>query len=92
MSDSIGSEDVLRLAKLARISVDENSFPKMVQDLKGMIDFLDKIHVSEFKSEVPNFVRNFDLGVLREDVAGPSSTQKEILSGAIRSEDGFFVI
>ena len=74
----ISKEEVLKIAKLAKLSVSEDEIEKLTQEMANIIDFADTIATAEI--EVTDFDNiNNMVNVLREDEVVESYKQEEIL-------------
>ena len=86
----ITREDVLHVAKLARLALTEEELARLGGQLDAILDAISK--VSELDLEgVPPTSHPLDLvNVLADDEARPSLTRDDALANAPDPEDGFF--
>lgn len=88
---SISRNDILQIATLAKLSVEESELPQLTQDMAQMISFADAINA--VSAEASDFDQiNGLVNVLREDVVEPSFPREEILKNAESQDDGFFLV
>ena len=90
MAEKISQETVLKVSRLARLSLTSDEVEKMTSQLSGMlehfrdIDALDLANVEPMTQAYP--LKN----VLREDVVAPSLDRDEVLGQAPAAESGRF--
>lgn len=90
MAEKISQETVIKVSRLARLSLNTDEVEKMTAQLAGMlehfrdIDALDLANVEPMTQPYP--LKN----VLREDVIAPSLDRDEVLSQAPIAESGRF--
>ncbi|MCI9576270.1 MAG: Asp-tRNA(Asn)/Glu-tRNA(Gln) amidotransferase subunit GatC [Clostridiales bacterium] len=88
---SITREDILQIATLAKLSVDESELEKLTKDMSEMISFADTISaVSTEASDFDNI--NGLINVMREDVVEESFDRDEILRNAENQDEGYFLV
>ncbi len=84
-------EEILNIAKLAKLFVKPEELDGLTKDMNEMIQFADTINsVSTDVSDFDNI--NGLSNVFREDVPNPSFDRDEILKNAKNSEDGYFLV
>ncbi len=84
-------EDVKKLAKLSKISMNEEELNQLTEDMQKIISFAHEINDAcdgEFEFTDINNIIN----VFRDDIVEESFDRKEILSGVNGGEDGFFAV
>ena len=89
---TISSEEVARVAALARIALTEEEVERFAQELGVIADSVAK--VSEVATpDVPATSHPIALqNVMREDVVGPALDRDEVLAAAPAHEDGQFLV
>ena len=89
---TISSEEVARVAALARIALTEEEVERFTQELGVIADSVAK--VSEVATpDVPATSHPIALqNVMREDVVGPTLDRDEVLAAAPAHEDGQFLV
>lgn len=89
---SISREDVVHVAKLARLGLTEEEITTFAEQLSAVVGYVDQIAELDIE-DVPPTAHPIELtNVFREDVVKPSLTQDEVLANAPEKEDGSFVV
>ena len=84
-------EEILKIAKLAKLSVTPEELDGLTDDMNGIIEFANT--VSRVGAEASDFDNiNGLLNVFREDIPEPSYQREEILKNALNREDGYFLV
>lgn len=85
---SIGREDVLHVAKLAELEVAEADLPKLVEQMQGIVRFVEQLNEVPAGDQAPAFLAGPSEVVLREDdtppvplVRGPAAMAPEFIQG-----------
>ncbi len=87
---AISTEDVLHVARLARLELSEAEVERMREQLSAILEAVGKVAELDLSNVEPT-AHPLDLvNVLADDVPRPSSTRKEALANAPDPEDGFF--
>lgn len=86
----LNKDEILRLAKTSKLSLSGENLKKMIVDMGGIIEFVDKINSVSEGTDI-DFVRN-EHETLRKDVVKESFPQTEILKNSIKESDGYFMI
>ncbi len=87
----VTKDDVLKIAKLAKLSVNEEEIESLAEAMQNMIDFADEI--SKVDTENSNFDNINGLSnVLREDAVEPPFERDLILKNAGGGKNGFFCV
>lgn len=89
MSDKLTKEEVLHVAKLARISLTEEEIEKYQIQLKKLLDEVEKIKMVELKSDNKLIAPVDHTTKLREDVAGDMLDPEEIMKNVPVSNGNF---
>ncbi|MFM1837657.1 MAG: Asp-tRNA(Asn)/Glu-tRNA(Gln) amidotransferase subunit GatC [Ilumatobacteraceae bacterium] len=90
MPESISRETVAKVARLARLHLNDEEVDRMTSQLAGMlehfrdVDALDLSNVEPLNQPIP--LSN----VMREDVEVPSLDRDEVLANAPAAQDGRF--
>lgn len=92
---TVSREDILKMARLARLSVEEDRLDALTADMGQIIAFAAAVSAgaggsgtAAGESDEPD--RGGPEPLFREDVVAPSFPRKEILKNAGGGEDGFF--
>lgn len=84
-------EEILKIARLAKLSVKPEELDGLTKDMNEIIQFADTVNsVSAGSSEFDNI--NHLSNVYREDKVLPSFDRGEILKNAESQEDGYFLV
>jgi len=89
---SIDREQVLHVAKLARLRLSDEEVDKMASELSKILEHIE--HISELDlAGVPPTTHVVEVGnALREDVPAPSLPRDVILEQAPATQDGGFLV
>lgn len=91
MSD-FNKDTVLKVAKLARIRVEENEADALAKELGGILQWVEKL--SEVNTDdVPQLASVSDVALpWRDDVVSDGGIQEQVLKNAPKSEYGCFSV
>ena len=84
-------EDILRIAALAKLSVEPEELESLTRDMNDIIGFADAVNSVVAEASDFDNVNNLS-NVLREDEVKPSFDREEILKNAPVQEDGYFLV
>ena len=84
----ISREELLKLAKLSGLSLDENEIPLLIKDLEDVLTYAARVKDVASNIEIPS---NKNINVFREDVV-VSTDPKDILNQAPEKEADLFVV
>ena len=89
---SLTKEEVLNVAKLARLEFNEEEIVRFQADLNNILDYIDVL--GEINTDdVQPLVQVHENGVkLREDIIKESLTSEEAMKNAPASEDGSLIV
>jgi aspartyl-tRNA(Asn)/glutamyl-tRNA(Gln) amidotransferase subunit C len=83
-------EEVLHIARLARLAVTEEEVDRYVDQLSNLLEHFQVLQQVDTEG-VPPTAQSVELrSVMRDDVIEPSLTAEEVLSNAPRREDDSF--
>lgn len=88
---SIGRDQVLHVARLAEIGVDEEDLPKLVEQLNRIVGYVEQLNQVPDAPAEP-FIAGPDAAPLREDVVRPVSLARTPTQLAPEFHDGFFLV
>lgn len=89
---NITKEEILHVAKLARLTLTEDETEKLRADMENIIGFANKLNELDTEGVVPTAHAHPMSNAFREDVVKPSYERDEILKNAPEAEeDGFAV-
>lgn len=89
---SLNKEDVLHIARLARLELTETELAEYGKQLSAILAYADQLQgvdtstISPTASVLP--LRN----VMRDDVVSPGLERDDVLANAPASADGYFVV
>ncbi|MVB10412.1 Glutamyl-tRNA(Gln) amidotransferase subunit C [Caprobacter fermentans] len=84
-------EEILKIARLAKLSVAPEELDSLTKDMNSIIEFADA--VNSVAAEDSDFDNSNSLSnVFREDKVVPSYDREEILKNAPNQEDGYFLV
>ena len=89
---SIDKDTAARVAKLARIAVEDGDLPKLADELSGILDFMEQLNevdvegVEPMTSVTPMRLKR------REDVVTDGDQQDAVLANAPDAREGFFAV
>jgi len=87
---AITREDVLHVARLARLELSDAEVERMREQLSAILEAVGKVAELDLEGVEPT-AHPLDLvNALAEDVPRPSLTREEALANAPDPEDGFF--
>jgi aspartyl-tRNA(Asn)/glutamyl-tRNA(Gln) amidotransferase subunit C len=82
----------LKLAKLARLSLNDEQLDSLEKDLTSIVSFIDQLkEINTEKIDPTSNSLNQDL-ILRDDIAENKLTNEDLLRNVPDSELGFFVV
>ena len=84
-------EEILKIAKLSKLSVTEEELDGLTQDMNNIISFADTINAAGEETEEFDNINNLS-NMLREDEIVPSYDRNQILLNVDGGEDGFFCV
>ncbi len=85
-------EDVLHVARLARLALTEEEVERMRQELSRILAYIDQLQEVD-TSHVPPTAHVLDVAPpLREDAPRPGLPREKVLANAAERTDEFFVV
>jgi len=88
----IDREQILHVARLARLSLSDDEIGKMAVELSAILGHVERISELDLEGVAPTTHVIEVSGALRPDVVVPSLDREQVLAGAPdRTEDGFRV-
>ncbi len=88
----ISKEQVLHVAKLARLNLSDDAAEKLAVDMESIIGFADKLNELDTEGVVPTAHAIPMSNAFREDVVIPSYDNDLITKNAPHAEDGCYVV
>ncbi len=87
---AITTVDVARVAKLARLRLDDDELQRFTGQLADVLDHAADLQTLDLEGVEPMAHPIALRNVVRDDVPGPAMDRDEILAAAPASEDGMF--
>lgn len=89
---SVDQDTVRRIAKLARLAIEEERVVPMVNELNGILAWVEQLKEVDV-ADVPPMTSVVAQGLkMREDQVTEGDQAQALMSNAPRSEDQFFVV
>ena len=85
-------DDVLRVARLARLTLDESELEALTSHLEQVLEYVGILNQADTEGVEPLAGASERTDVLREDEPGESLARDQALSGAPRHDDRFFLV
>tara|TARA_E500000081_G_scaffold96906_1_gene97939 strand:+ start:1052 stop:1339 length:288 start_codon:yes stop_codon:yes gene_type:complete len=82
----------IKLAKLARLSVNDNQLNSLEKDLKSILKFIDQLKEVNTEDIDPTSNSLDQKLILRDDIAENTLSNEDLLKNVPESELGFFVV
>tara|TARA_B100001093_G_C26784061_1_gene995882 strand:- start:1024 stop:1311 length:288 start_codon:yes stop_codon:yes gene_type:complete len=82
----------IKLAKLARLSVNDNQLNSLEKDLKSILQFIDQLKEIDTENIDPTSNSLDQKLILRDDTAEDALSNEDLLRNVPESELGFFVV
>ncbi len=89
---SIDIDTARKVAKLARIRVEEGDLPKLAGELSGILTFMEQLNEVDVEGVEPMVSVTPMRLKRRADVVTDGNRQAEILSNAPDAREGFFAV
>ena len=91
---SIDNKIVEKIAKLSRISLEDNEVNDLSLELSQILDWVEQLSEINTDDITPIFSSFDDAGDinLREDIISDGGYRDKVISNAPMSEDGFFLV
>jgi aspartyl-tRNA(Asn)/glutamyl-tRNA(Gln) amidotransferase subunit C len=89
---SIGRDEVLHVAKLAEIGVDDHELPKLVEQLNRIVDYVAQLDQIPSDATAEPFLAGPAMTPLREDEVRPVPLARPPAAMAPEFADGFFLV
>ena len=87
----ISREEILNLANLSKLSLDESEIEAAREEMDGMINFANQINQFDLSGEEAQISTGY-ASALRDDEVEASFAQEKILENTINSQNGFFCV
>ena len=88
----IGTTEVERIARLARIGLSVEETARMSVELGRIVEFVEQLQAVDIEGVEPADQVTGLVDVWREDVVKPSMEREQLLSNAPAQKDGYIVV
>lgn len=89
---AIDIETARKVAKLARIAVDDNDLPRVAEELSGILSFMEELNEVDISDVEPmTSVTPMELKSRQDDITD-GNQQSLVLKNAPEAKEGFFVV
>ncbi len=89
---SVDQDTVRRIAKLARIAVDDDQAASLEHDLNGILNWVEKLNAVDIE-DVPPLTSTVAMGLKRRpDVVNDGGDAPRVTGNAPGGEEGFFTV
>ncbi|MFA4930679.1 MAG: Asp-tRNA(Asn)/Glu-tRNA(Gln) amidotransferase subunit GatC [Patescibacteria group bacterium] len=82
MEKVITEEEIVNIAKLCKIALEEGDKEKYAQDLSRILDYIKMLAEVDTKSVAPSYQVSDNQNILADDKVEPSLSRAEVLSEA----------
>ena len=89
---SIDAKTAARVAKLARIKVDEADLPALAQEFTNILGFIEQLNEVDVEGVEPMVSVTPQHLLRREDVVNDGNQQAAVLANAPDAREGFFAV
>jgi aspartyl-tRNA(Asn)/glutamyl-tRNA(Gln) amidotransferase subunit C len=89
---SVRREDVLHVARLAELAVEEADLPRLVEQMSRIVDYVAQLNEVPAGEEAPPFLAGPASIALRADEARPAALTRSPAEMAPEFIHGFFVV
>jgi aspartyl-tRNA(Asn)/glutamyl-tRNA(Gln) amidotransferase subunit C len=89
---SVSRDEVLRIARLAELDVDEEALPELAEQMSRIIDYVAQLSAVPSNGGVKGFVPGPDAIRFRSDEVNPAPLALEPKELAPAFKEGFFVV
>jgi aspartyl-tRNA(Asn)/glutamyl-tRNA(Gln) amidotransferase subunit C len=88
----IGTTEIERIAKLARIGLSPEETAKMSVEIGNILEFVEQLQSVDVSDTAPTDQVTGLQDVWREDVVQPSMPREQILANVPEQKDGYIVV
>ena len=89
---SIDTKTAARVAKLARIKVDEADLPALAQEFTNILGFIEQLNEVDVEGVEPMVSVTPQHLLRREDIVNDGNKQAAVLANAPDAREGFFAV
>jgi aspartyl-tRNA(Asn)/glutamyl-tRNA(Gln) amidotransferase subunit C len=88
----ISSEEVAKVARLARLDLSQDKVDQYAAQLGDILGYMDKLSELDTASVEPMYTPVDQVSVMREDVVRKDYTRADILKNAPETDGAFFIV
>lgn len=88
----IGTTEVQRIAKLARIGLSDEEIANMSVEIGNILEFVEQLQQVDIDGVEPTDQVTGLVDVWREDIIKPSLSREQLLTNAPQQKDGYIVV
>lgn len=89
---TVGKDDVRKIAKLARLALDEGRVEPMVAELNGIFQWVEQLNEVKVQGVAPMTSVVAQRLKMRDDVVTEGDAANALMANAPEGEDHFFVV
>ena len=89
---TLSKDDVLHIAKLAKLKLTENEIEIYVRQLSSIIGFVSHLESVDTNKSQPSFQITDTVNIFRDDKVKESLSQEDAIRNAPESYNGFFKV
>lgn len=89
---AIDTDTARRVAKLARIAVEDEALPVLAKELSGILGFMEQLNEVDIEGVEPMTSVTPQRLKRREDVVTDGAQQEAVLANAPDAREGFFAV
>lgn len=92
MADTLCRDDIIHVARLARLALTDAEIDRMERHLNNLLKQIDTLQELETEGVEPT-AHSFPVyNVFRDDLSNPSLTPDQVLANAPESANGLFIV
>ncbi|MBZ4642647.1 MAG: aspartyl-tRNA(Asn)/glutamyl-tRNA(Gln) amidotransferase subunit [Deferribacteres bacterium] len=92
MAEKLSREEVLKIAKLARLRLEEDEIEGLRTDLNNILNYIDKLNELDTAGIEPTSHALDVVNVFRDDVQKPGLDEDDVFKNAPQSEHSHFKV
>jgi aspartyl-tRNA(Asn)/glutamyl-tRNA(Gln) amidotransferase subunit C len=89
---SVNSDEVARIARLARLELDEEEVERMTRDMNAILEYVEQLNEVDTEGVSPHSFLEGKRTPVQPDEVREFSKRDEALANAPRKEDTFFIV
>ena len=90
--NGVGPDDVRKIARLARLHVEEAQLSAIADDLNGILGWIEQLNEVDVEGVEPMTSAVDMRAPMRSDDVTAGGIRDKVLANAPKAEDGFFVV